>query len=296
MQHFHSYSSSLKQVEGFATNRDFVILKQKEHQSSPIYNYIATAQEDYYIILYTKRQCEFHSNNNPVRLDVPTILFTETNHLHQIEKQISTFTSYVCMFQKSFISNKNCEAKQIIQQLKNNILFPLTNTQDEHCSFIFKKMLDELNHPYNFRKDVLTLYTELLVHKLNKLKDGYSIEPKKDAATRLTNKFLQLLDSQFTTNPSHTTSMLRTPNDFAEALFIHPNHLNFSINKTLNKSTTTCIKDRFLLEAKNKLTYTSLTISEIAYSLGYEHPTYFSNFFKKNTSMSPRQYRELNQF
>ena len=51
------------------------------------------------------------------------------------------------------------------------------------------------------------------------------------------------------------------------------------------------IADRLLLEAKKLLRYTDFTIAEIADYLGFEEPTHFGRFFKRNLSLTPLEYR-----
>ena len=46
-------------------------------------------------------------------------------------------------------------------------------------------------------------------------------------------------------------------------------------------------------EAKALLQHTNWSVTEIAYALGFEYPTYFNNFFKKKTGQIPRCVREL---
>jgi AraC-like DNA-binding protein len=53
------------------------------------------------------------------------------------------------------------------------------------------------------------------------------------------------------------------------------------------------ISERLLQEAKILLKHTDWNISEIAYSLGFEEPTHFNNFFKKNIQLTPRQFRTV---
>jgi AraC family transcriptional activator of pobA len=48
---------------------------------------------------------------------------------------------------------------------------------------------------------------------------------------------------------------------------------------------------RILLEAKRQLRYTSASVSEIAYALGFEDPAYFTRFFSQRTGVSPRAFR-----
>jgi AraC family transcriptional activator of pobA len=48
---------------------------------------------------------------------------------------------------------------------------------------------------------------------------------------------------------------------------------------------------RILLEAKRQLCYTSNSVSEIAYALGFDDPAYFTRFFSQRTGTSPRTFR-----
>ena len=52
------------------------------------------------------------------------------------------------------------------------------------------------------------------------------------------------------------------------------------------------IQDRIILEAKRLLIYTDKSAKQITYDLGFEDSAYFSNFFKKHVSISPRLYQE----
>jgi AraC-like DNA-binding protein len=75
---------------------------------------------------------------------------------------------------------------------------------------------------------------------------------------------------------------------FAEQLSVHVNHLNRAIRETTGKTTTAHISERIANEAIALLRHTNWNISEISYSLGFEEPAHFNNFFKKQTSQTPR--------
>ena len=55
------------------------------------------------------------------------------------------------------------------------------------------------------------------------------------------------------------------------------------------------INDRIVLEAKRQLQHTSLNIKEISYNLGFEDPSYFVKFFKRQTGYLPSDFREADQ-
>ncbi len=78
----------------------------------------------------------------------------------------------------------------------------------------------------------------------------------------------------------------------AEALNISPNYLSGLLKVQTGQSTQQHIHDKLIEKAKEKLSTTSLTVSEIAYELGFEHPQSFSKFFKAKTNRSPLDFRQ----
>ncbi|MTI89703.1 MAG: helix-turn-helix domain-containing protein [Balneolaceae bacterium] len=82
------------------------------------------------------------------------------------------------------------------------------------------------------------------------------------------------------------------PSDYADLLAISPKALARITKKHFNKTLTTLISERIIIEAKRELYLTNKTVKEIAYELGYNDEYYFSRFFKKNTDVSPTLYRE----
>ncbi|MCB0531429.1 MAG: helix-turn-helix transcriptional regulator [Lewinellaceae bacterium] len=79
---------------------------------------------------------------------------------------------------------------------------------------------------------------------------------------------------------------------YAEKLFMSARNLNLICQQVLQKSVSEIIETRKLIEAKNLLSSTDLSISEIGFELGYKEKAYFSNVFKKRTGQTPTEFRE----
>ena len=95
--------------------------------------------------------------------------------------------------------------------------------------------------------------------------------------------FLKLLEQNVDT--------LKLPKEYAELLFITPNHLNAICNEILGKPAGEVIRDRVVLEAKRLMINKELSISEIGYKLNFKDNSYFSKFFKKYAGMPPEDFR-----
>lgn len=84
----------------------------------------------------------------------------------------------------------------------------------------------------------------------------------------------------------------KLPKDYAELLFITPNHLNALCKNTLGKPAGEVIRNRILLEIKRLLVNSDLSVTQISQQLNFEDPSYFVKFFKKNTGITPEEFRK----
>lgn len=89
-------------------------------------------------------------------------------------------------------------------------------------------------------------------------------------------------------------TQLRLPKQYAELLYITPNHLNALCNDFLGVSAGSLIRDRVILEAKRLLINLNLMVAEIADKLNFSDQSYFIKFFKKQEGITPEKFRKLN--
>lgn len=78
---------------------------------------------------------------------------------------------------------------------------------------------------------------------------------------------------------------------YANEIGITIAHLNRLCRHLAKRSPLELIHERLLLEAKRNLIYTSMTISELSYAIGFSDPAYFTRFFTRATGESPRKFR-----
>lgn len=85
---------------------------------------------------------------------------------------------------------------------------------------------------------------------------------------------------------------LRLPKQYAELLYITPNHLNALCNDVLGISAGEVIRNRIILEAKRLLINNDMTVLEIANYLNFADNSYFTKFFKKLERVTPEAFRK----
>jgi len=97
--------------------------------------------------------------------------------------------------------------------------------------------------------------------------------------------FRQLLEENY--------QRLHTVKDYAFLLNVTTKTLNQYVNECSSYSPLELINNRITLEAKRLLRYSNMTVKEIAFRLGFDDPSYFVKFFKRQAKSSPTDYREL---
>lgn len=80
--------------------------------------------------------------------------------------------------------------------------------------------------------------------------------------------------------------------DYAAALAVSAAHLSRVSRAATGRPASGLIEDRLIREARRNLVYTNLSVSRIAYALGFEDPAYFTRVFTRATGLSPRAFRQ----
>jgi AraC-like DNA-binding protein len=80
-------------------------------------------------------------------------------------------------------------------------------------------------------------------------------------------------------------------NRYAEMIGVTPSHLTQTVKMLTGKTSSQMIKGKQLLEIKRLLAHTNLSVSEIASQLNFEDQSYFTKFFKRETGLTPLQFR-----
>lgn len=97
---------------------------------------------------------------------------------------------------------------------------------------------------------------------------------------------------QYFSNAESASKGIPTVQYVADSLHVSAGYLSGLLKTLTGQSTQQHIHEKLIEKAKEKLSSTDLSVSEIAYELGFEHPQSFSKLFKVKTNLSPLAFRE----
>lgn len=159
---------------------------------------------------------------------------------------------------------------------------------------MIETIMRNITHEYRsaidtYSQDVMISHIDLLLNYANRFYNRQFIT-RKNANNALLVHLEELLSDYFNGEKVEKLG-LPTVHYISEQLHISPNYLSDMLRSLTGQSTQQHIHNKLIEKAKEILTTTSLSVSEIAYQLGFEYPQSFSKLFKDKTKVSPLQFR-----
>ncbi|WP_308217183.1 helix-turn-helix domain-containing protein [Hymenobacter sp. DG01] len=249
---------------------------------------------DFFKVALLTSNCAVHYADRSIDITGPSLMFANPHIPYSLEMHDARFTGYTCLFTEAFMKeNDRSESLQQSPLFKvgGTPVFHLSELQTAYAQGIFQKILAEQDSGYLYKGDLIRTYLQLLIHEALRMQPSESFVQHKNASSRITALFLDLLERLFPVESPDQAMPLKSAQDFAHQLGVHVNHLNRAVKEVTGKPTTAHIAERVVSEAKALLHHTAWSTAEVAYSLGFEYPTYFNNFFKKHTGTTPLAFR-----
>jgi AraC family transcriptional activator of pobA len=266
-------------------------LRSKDTNKKPVMPYNRRA---YYKIGLIKGRNIAEYADKVIEIEKNALIFATPKIPYNWLPQEDNHQGQFCIFTDEFlVKNKSGVVLEDLPifQPGGYPVFQMTDEESEDVNAIFNKMHKELSSDYAFKYDLLRNYVLELIHYGQKLQPASALYPSHNASARVSSLFIELLERQFPIESQHQKLALRTAKDYADRLSVHVNHLNKVLKENTGRTTTEIIRSRVVQEAKILLKQTDWNISEIAYCLGFEQLAHFSNFFRKQTSVSPNHFR-----
>lgn len=168
----------------------------------------------------------------------------------------------------------------------------LSDKEKKVIAALFEAIGTELgNRIDSFSQAVLVSQIELLLNHSNRFYNRQFLT-RKAVNHDLIDRMNSFLDEWFDPNGKMQHSLPSTQ-DIADHLKVSPRYLSDMLKSLTGQTTQQRIHSRLIEKAKDMLTTSTLSIAEIAYSLGFEHPQSFNKLFKQKNNQSPLEFRRL---
>ena len=172
----------------------------------------------------------------------------------------------------------------------NEALF-LSEKEEKTIIGIIKHIQQEYQSTIdNFSQDIIIAHLETLLNYADRFYHRQFLTRKK-----ANHQILELLENLLTdyfNNDDLISSGLPTVQYISDKLNVSVSYLSRLLKTLTGQSTQQHIHDKLIEKAKEKLSTTNLSVSEIAYALGFEYPQSFSKLFKSKTNVSPLEFRQ----
>ena len=156
---------------------------------------------------------------------------------------------------------------------------------------VYEFILEELHQRIDtFGHHVIISQIEVLLNYANRFYDRQFFT-RKAVNNDLLARLEQQLEDYFNGDKS-LVKELPTVNALAENLNVTPRYLSDLLRNLLGLNTQQFIHEKVMAKAKEYLAKDDLTIAEVAYHLGFEHPQSFNKLFKSKTNLSPSAYKK----
>lgn len=268
---------------------DFFIFSFEELPKDGLLKMSPYQKNFFQVSLIIKSDTSQLSINQQDNSDLQNVLyFLSPDHTFSWQRDTVT-KGFVCYFKTSFLGfyNGNVANDFSFFELseKNILILDVNQVKDLYSEF--EKLHKEFYTKSSYRTQILQSFLLSLLFKCKNLNDEYNEKQSKPSKKQdLLFRFKNLVNNCYLTH--------KQVSEYADKLFVTANHLNDSVKEQTGKTAKEFISEKTILEAKKALQYSTDDVAQIAFNLGFEEPTNFIRFFKTQTNLTPKAFRNEN--
>ena len=240
----------------------------------------------------TEGETTFTSNLKEYRLKKDSLFIIGPKHILQIQSD-NRFKAHVIVITPDFLRRINIDTKHMMPlflQFGSRPCMELTHKECTSLRSFISMVEQELEGPEtDFAVEIVGGLIAATIYKVGDILTHYIEEhpelenPIHNRAEEYFKQFTELLGEHYTRE--------RSVGYYARQLCITPKYLTTLIKRISGKSVSEWIDSYVILEAKTLLKYSNMSVQEIAYYLNFPNQSFFGSYFKRNTGMSPSQYK-----
>lgn len=205
---------------------------------------------------------------------------------------------YIIAFDDDFIRKFNLNYNNVLSVflgIQKNPCVGLSHQEASSLKETFFSLRKEMEifKGKEYGNEIVMSYINLITYKACSFLSGYLQTDSRDSenankrSEEYYNRFMSLLKQYFKNE--------RSLDFYSEKLFITPKYMTTLIKKASGKSAMEWINDCVIMEAKNLLKYSDMSIQEISEYLNFSNQSFFSQYFKRISGRTPSEYRAHSQ-
>lgn len=225
--------------------------------------------------------------------DDGVLVVTAPKQVISIEKlEKVQLTGYKLLFHPDFVQGyslaKNIHNYGFFSYTNNKALF-LSDKEEQIILNLFKSIEQECqNNTDQFSQDVLIANIELLLVHIDRYYNRQFLT-RKNISNDTLSQMEDILNNYFEAEPTQ----LPTVQSVADKLNLSPTYLSDLLKSLTGLTAQQHIHEKLIEKAKELLSTSNLSVSEIAYQLGFEFPQSFNKLFKKKTDLTPLEFKQF---
>jgi AraC-like DNA-binding protein/quercetin dioxygenase-like cupin family protein len=277
----HNFSSPERksqqfQVEVFDAKRHFSVKYPHRH--------------DFFEVLYLLKGSGYHViDSNKYEIKPPCVFFMSPGQAHKLEFS-HDIEGFIFIFTADFYLLNRSDQNSLIEFPffytihQDNPPLLLENEADiRFLESLFMQSIAEISRSGEYIPEMLRSILDLILFTCASRYPVNENTLNKGRGQILVKQFFHLIEENHQKNISLS--------DYARMIGITSNHLTQTVKLLTGKTSSQIIKAKQLMEIKRLLVHTNMNVSEIATQLNFEDQSYFTKFFKRETGITPIQYR-----
>ncbi len=217
-----------------------------------------------------------------------TLFFLSPGQVHSVRAD-QRLDGVIISFSQSFYDHTAAPPSELLDlpfffSVEAAPLLPIPAGDEFRIAQAVAEIRDEFNHAAPFAGASIRAWLRILFARAHRLYQVNHSVAEPTAGARLIRQFHLSVERHF--REEFTLA------EYARELGVTANHLNDVVREEAKQSAGGVVRQRKLLDAKRLLSHSEMSVSEIGYHIGFQDPSYFSRFFRREMGLAPAAFRE----
>lgn len=240
----------------------------------------------YALFIIENAQGEIIIDNEKIMLNDAKVIIIKPRCINSIDINTQAIGRMI-LFSEDFFSlryNNNILNQFAFLNREAKVAIRINEVQRKRLSLFSELLQEEYLLQKSETKKVLRSYLNIILFELERMYSPIGITKNRSSKHDKIQQFEELIEKNYVTK--------KLPSSYSDLLNISANYLNKLCKEETGQTAGDLIRRRIVIEAQRLIHYTNFSVNEIADKLGFENPSYFITFFKKQTQKTPEQFRK----